>query len=429
MGKNMSDIAFGLYNFGWHLVLPILKTHPRLKDGFAARMFIDQPAKPADLWIQAASAGEAYLAAGLIKSLPSDPKARILVTTNTRQGMEILQKAVTDPVVRSSHPDIMLTFFPFDQPKIMNAAVRRIQPKVMVLLESELWPGLLSALRRHDCRILIINGRMTPKSVKGYRLLSGLWKKLAPDHVLAISRQDADRFAAVFGQDRVGVMPNIKFDGVDTGDGFEESAGRVQSLVPENSDFLVFGSVRQEEESDILKMIEQIHTRFPDLVIGLFPRHMHRLKAWQQNLEKQGRKWAFRSALVDAPAGPGSVVLWDTFGELNAAYSAAKAVFVGGSLAPLGGQNFLEPLINGVVPVIGPSWENFFWIGQEVFSADLVHKTPDWQQAAAELIRLLENPLPRDEVQNKAAAYVRNRQGGTKQACELVLQALEGKLP
>lgn len=424
----MRDIAFGLYDFGWQLLLPILRAHPRLKDGYAARVFTDQPDKPADVWIQAASAGEAYLAVSLVKAMPPDRKVRFLVTTNTLQGMEILQKAVKDPVIRSSHPDIMLTFFPFDQPKIMDAAVRRIQPKVMVLLESELWPGLLSALRRNNCRILIINGRMTPKSAGRYRLLSGLLEKLAPDHVLAVSGEDAGRFAVLFGQDRVGVMPNIKFDGLETDDVFEESARRIQSFVPRNTDLLVFGSIRQEEESDIFRMIEKIQARFPDLVIGLFPRHMHRLKSWQQSLEKQGKKWGFRSALVDAPAGPGMIVLWDTFGELNAAYAAATAVFVGGSLAPLGGQNFLEPMINGVVPVIGPSWENFLWIGEAVFSADLVRKTPHWRAAAAELIRLIENPLPREDVQRRATTYIRQRQGGTKQACELILQALDGPL-
>lgn len=421
----MDNIAFKLYDFGWRLVLPLLKVQPRLKDGFPARVFIEQPDKPSDIWIQAASAGEAFLAVAIMRCFPRNRKLRILVTTNTRQGMDILKKAVDESSDRIPPLDVTLTYFPFDQPAIMNRAVRKINPGVMVLLESELWPGLLSVLHRHNAKILIVNGRMTPKSVGRYRLLPGLWEKLAPDRVLAISEADADRFAVLFGRERVGVMSNIKFDGIRMDDGFEENVRRIRRFLPRHANFLVLGSIRQEEEPDVVKMITQIHLRLPDLVIGLFPRHMHRLKAWQQILEKQGGKWRFRSALADTPVDPGTIVLWDTFGELSAAYEAADAVFVGGSLAPLGGQNFLEPLVSGVVPVIGPSWENFLWVGQEMFSAGLVCRTRGWQAAAAELIELIEAPLPREDVRKKAMAYIRKRQGGTQQACNLILQALD----
>ena len=372
--------------------------------------------------------GEAYLAISLIKNLPADRNLRILISTNTRQGMDILSKAVNQTTLRSSHPDVMLTFFPFDQPVIMDRAVRMIKPKVMVLLESELWPGLLAALRRHNCRILIVNGRMTPKSVSRYRLLPNLWKTLAPDSVLAISKDDAARFATLFGQGRVEVMRNIKFDGLRLDADFAESTRRIRKILPGGDGFLALGSIRQEEEADVFRMIDVIHRHFPDFVIGLFPRHMHRLNACQQYLADNGKKWTFRSALAeDAPATPGMVVLWDTFGELSAAYDSARAVFVGGSLAHLGGQNFLEPLMNGVVPVIGPSWENFHWIGTEVFTENLVRKARDWRTASAELIKLIEAPLPREEIRKRAAEYIRKRQGGTEQACDRILQVLDGK--
>jgi len=421
----MWNTAFKLYNAGWHLALPLLKIEPRLKDGYAARRFTERPKGQADIWIQAASAGEAYLAVSLIKSLPQDRKISILISTNTRQGMEILEKAVNELTGRASQLDINLTFFPFDQPAIMDAAVQHINPRVMVLLESEMWPGHLLALRRHNCQILIINGRMTAKSLKGYQLLPKLWKLLAPDRVLAMSGDDADRFAALFGRERVEIMPSIKFDSVMVDEAFLENARRLQQLLPPETDFLVFGSVRQKEESDILKMIEVIGKRFPDLVIGLFPRHMHRLSAWKRYLEKSGRNWACRSALADVPTRSGTIILWDTFGELNAAYNSARAVFVGGSLAPLGGQNFLEPLISGVVPVIGPSWENFAWVGSGLFVDGLVCKTQDWQTATEELIKQLEDPMPRDVVQKMAADYIRERQGGTEQACQKILKALD----
>ncbi len=424
MKNHKRDIFFRLYETAWRLVMPLLKAEPRLKDGYAARAFRERPEGPADIWIQAASAGEAYLAVSLMKSLPADRKLRVLVSTNTRQGLEILEKAGTELAARAPQLDIELMFFPFDRPSIMDEAVRHIHPRVMVLLESELWPGLLFALRRHSCKILILNGRMTPRSLKRYRLLPGLWKAVAPDRVLAISGDNADRFAALFGKDRVEVMSNMKFDSVQVDDPNDEGARPIRQMLPDHSDFLVLGSVRQEEEACVLNMIGRVGSRLPDTVIGLFPRHMQRLNAWKQLLEKAGKKWALRTALAAAPVEPGAVVLWDTFGELTAAYAEAGAVFVGGSLAPLGGQNFLEPLIHGVVPVIGPSWENFTWVGQELFSAGLVRKTPDWRTAAEELISLLEAPPPREAVREQAAAYIRQRQGGTAQACRHILEAL-----
>jgi 3-deoxy-D-manno-octulosonic-acid transferase len=151
---------------------------------------------------------------------------------------------------------------------------------------------------------------------------------------------------------------------------------------------------------------------------------MHRLQAWQQYLEKMKTPWTCRSALTNEAVEAGTIVLWDAFGELNTAYARATAVFVGGSLAPLGGQNFLEPLIHGVVPVIGPSWENFAWVGEEVFNRGLVKRARNWETAAKELIRLTEQPPPKNLIRTMAADYVKKRRGGSEQAGRLLMQTL-----
>ena len=352
--------------------------------------------------------------------------------------MDLLEQTKT----RINEP-IELAFFPFDQPAIMERAVRHIAPQVMVLLETEIWPGLLAALRRHNRRVVIINGRMTEKSLKGYEMMRGLWPALSPDRVLAVSRADADRFARLFGGKRVEVMPNIKFDRVrmtpepdgakaDT----QSGTGAATLALPAEAPFVVLGSIRQEEEADAGRMIRALLRRRPDLVIGLFPRHMHRLSAWQEHLNsmeppgsagrlgQKGLHWIFRSRMHETPVLPGTLVLWDRFGELAAGYAHADAVFVGGSLAPLGGQNFLEPLMYGHVPVIGPSWENFAWVGPEVFTRGLVRRVENWQAAATELIRQLEAAPARNEIKRAASAYVAAHQGGTRQACQAIVEML-----
>jgi 3-deoxy-D-manno-octulosonic-acid transferase len=120
--------------------------------------------------------------------------------------------------------------------------------------------------------------------------------------------------------------------------------------------------------------------------------------------------------------------LWDTFGELNPAYALAKAVFVGGSLVPLGGQNFLEPMIYGITPIIGPFWENFAWVGNDVFNQGLAVKVNNWQSVASGLIHQLRQTIGQTEtaVQRQTAAirYIEARKGGTQQACELISNLL-----
>ncbi len=428
----MVQLILRVYNAVWQLFLPFLQWSQRLKDGYEQRIFREKPGNKADIWIQAASAGEAYLALSLLQALPADKRLRVLISTNTRQGMEVLEAGWREMAGRTACLAVELIFFPFDKPSIMEAAVRHIDPGVMVLLESELWPGLLAALHAHNHFVLVINGRMTSKSFRGYRLGKWFWRALAPHWILAISPADAERFARLFGRETVEVMPNIKFDRIRYNGADEESVRAIRQLLSPDSGLLIFGSVREEEEADLFKMIRRIRDRFPDLILAIFPRHMHRLPAWQAALGKRGGNWTCRSELTTAPVRPGTIILWDTFGELQAAYGSATAVFVGGSLAPLGGQNFLEPLLHGLVPVIGPFWDNFAWAGEELFSTGLVRKTENWQMATAELSKLLAEPPPRQQIRTEAADYMEQRQGGTRQACDRIMQYLpfsKEKLP
>jgi len=166
-------------------------------------------------------------------------------------------------------------------------------------------------------------------------------------------------------------------------------------------------------------MISHIRSAQPETIICLFPRHAHRLDAWSVQLNKQRNPWILRSH-IDKSVDPGWVILWDTYGELVQAYEISRAAFVGGSLAPLGGQNFLEAMSSGVVPVIGPHWDNFAWVGKEVISSGLVRLATNWQQAADQLIDVLVTPPEREIFRQKAFEFIRDRQGGMAIACRLI---------
>jgi 3-deoxy-D-manno-octulosonic-acid transferase len=158
---------------------------------------------------------------------------------------------------------------------------------------------------------------------------------------------------------------------------------------------------------------------------SLFPRHLHRLsRPGSAHLETGASPRILRSA-IRQPVESG-VILWDTFGELNRAYAAATTVFVGGTLARLGGQNFLEPLAYGISPVIGPHWETFLWVGQAIVRNRLVRVGRTWQAVLEyleqDLTQGFETGAPSLE---RAAAYIRRRQGGTLAACELIRTSLE----
>lgn len=397
--------------------MPLLRLNSRMKEGFDDRCTGNR-LTPADLWIQAASAGESYLAWSLLETLTPDRPVHVLITTNTRQGLDILRSAID--AVSKANPLITATcaYFPFDRPSIMEQAAARVNPRLMVLLETEIWPGLLAALKKNHRKIILVNGRLTPKSLKHYLWWPSFWKTLGPDRILAISADDASRFAALFGSDAVQTMSNIKFDRLQTK--AEPSDNPLKNWLPDAAPFLVLGSVREPEEEDICLIINKIRLLVPETVIGLFPRHMHRLHAWEQRLTRLNIPWQLRSSLKNDPARAGSVILWDTFGELNHAYALARAVFVGGSLAPLGGQNFLEPMIHGIIPVIGPFWDNFAWAGFEIFEQGLAVKVPDGPAVAAELVRRLSRPASGPSRRAAAVRYIEDRKGGTMQACRVI---------
>jgi len=413
-------VAFQLYNIGWKIAIPALRLNKRLAEGFKQRILRNKLPK-ADIWIQAASVGEAFLAKELLDHFkPSNP-TRILVTSNTSQGIEILKQAVSKITPTNSGITAFTAYFPFDKPTIMARAVSDVSPIIVVLLESEMWPAHMAALKKTGCKILIINGRITSKSLSRYLIWPSLWSTLSPDKILAISKNDAKRFATLFGRDRVDVMPNIKFDRIGSMESTTFSKNPLENVIPLETSFLVLGSVRYEEEHLIERIIADILHRRPETVIGLFPRHMHRMKYWEDALSRLSIPWILRSE-AKHPVSPGTVILWDTFGELSFAYKVSKAAFVGGSLAPLGGQNFLEAVTCGIVPVIGPSWENFAWVGSEILNLGLVKIASDWKEVTDALAKGIANPPAHETVQKSAFEYLKDRQGGTEIACRLIHQ-------
>jgi 3-deoxy-D-manno-octulosonic-acid transferase len=333
--------------------------------------------------------------------------------------MDIIDRGLKTIDLRDLRVILQAAFCPFDRPSLIQKAVNQVSPQVVVLLETEIWPGLLARVKQARIPVLIVNGRITVRSLNRYRIWSRLWRRLRPEKILAISEEDAARFAILFGYPNVSVMNNIKFDRLKLADDPSHADDGFRRLLLPGQPFAVLGSIRQQEEDQVAGMIATILAEVPGTVIGLFPRHLSRLSFWRSTLAKMNVAWTLRSEWHQ-PIESGGVILWDTFGELGRAYSNARAAFVGGSLAPLGGQNFLEPMICGVRPVIGPYWDNFRWVGKTVFQQNLVRTAPNGKAVSEILIADLADPVDRKEMGKAARKYIEQHQGGTEQACRVI---------
>jgi 3-deoxy-D-manno-octulosonic-acid transferase len=154
---------------------------------------------------------------------------------------------------------------------------------------------------------------------------------------------------------------------------------------------------------------------------------MHRIGPWKRRLKKTGLPVFLRSTLSSPPDRPG-IILWDRFGEMRQVFTCARTVFMGGSLVPLGGQNFLEPLLQGAPVVTGPFWDDFFWVGPQVFDTGLVARKMDWRSAANAMAVHLKQADDREMRRQNARAYVHSGSGGTSKACRAILGAMSSTL-
>ncbi len=411
----MINLLFPLYNLAWSVAMPLLRRSRRVSLGWAQRTLREAPDGPFDIWIQAASGGEALLTnmvlASLAATLPPQEKLRILATSGTNEGIDSLQKG-RDMLSPGGNLEVSIAYFPFDAPHLMQKAFARFAPRLAVIVETELWPGFLVCAHRNKVPVFLINGRMSEKSYNSYRHFRGFFKRYGPEKIWAISPLDGERFARIVGPERVFLMHNIKFDRIEP----ENHSGTapIALFLPATVPFVLLGSIRREEEQIILETITATLAHRSDIIIGLFPKHIERADHWL-DLLRAAETSAIKRSQIDARILPGTVIVWDVFGELAGAYALAAATFVGGSLVNLGGQNFLEPLVFGLKPIIGPYWRDFSWVGREIVTSGLVREVADATELPDALLAAIDGYGSRAEVIEEVRRFFRSRQGGTEQ--------------
>jgi 3-deoxy-D-manno-octulosonic-acid transferase len=327
--------------------------HPEQRGRVRQRLgFVTPQLRPGCVWVHAVSVGEVQAAAALVRALLArDPATEIVMTTVTATGAQRAQALFQDRVRHC--------YLPYDVPGAVRRFLDRIEPRVAVVLETEIWPTLYFALGRRGIPLLLASARLSPKSVDRYRRLTSLFAATMSRGVLvgAQTPADAERFCAIgAAPERVQVTGNVKYDlqipqaSIDAGRALRAQCGAERPV-------WIAGSTHEGEEEAALAAHARLCERHHDALLVLVPRHPQRFDAVRTLLRKRNVRCALRSA--GQVPGPGeSVWLVDTLGELQAFYAAADIAFVAGSLVPIGGHNLLEPAVLGLPILSGPYTNN-----------------------------------------------------------------------
>lgn len=370
------------------------------------------------IWVHAVSVGEVLAVAGLVEELERMlPGIRLFVSTTTDTGQALARKKFGEENV---------FYFPLDFAFAIRPYLRALQPKMVVIAETEFWPNFLRLADESGARIAVVNARISDRSWPRYRRFRGLLKTVLAhvDLFLAQSEEDAARLKDIgAAAERVHVSGNLKFDIP-----VPETTAIVEALrksIAENRDgpVLVCGSTVEGEETLLLKAFENVLVQHPRAVMVLAPRHPERFPAVVALLEKMSIRFQRRSQWHGELLG-GEVLLLDTIGELAALYSIAEVAFIGGSLVPRGGHNIIEPAQYGVATVVGNHTENFRDIVR-VFNSRKAVCVVGPAELPLVLMDLLANETERKAMGRRAAETLKSQVGATDRSARELLRLLD----
>jgi 3-deoxy-D-manno-octulosonic-acid transferase len=401
-----------------------MATNGKYREGLSERLgWVPDRLREGDarktIWVHAVSVGEVLAASRLVNELSAcAPQYRVLLSTTTRTGQRL---------ARERTGATRAFYFPLDFPWIVRRYLRVLDPVLLVLVETELWPNLLTACRQASIPVAVVNGRISDRSLSRYLRFRRLWTKILSgiSIVLAQSQEDVKRLKAIGAPaGRVSFAGNLKFDVRSA-----EPAPITTTLrekLPSGIRVLVCGSTLEGEEEVLLDAFQQLLKTIPDCVMILAPRHPERFGRVAQLLKNRNQQCVRRSNWMKRPVKikPGTVVLLDSIGELASVYALASVAFVGGSLVPAGGHNPLEPAQFAVPVVMGNHYANFRAIIDTLLQAEAL------KLATTEtLVPMLENLLTDDEAANalgvRALEVFHHESGATGRA----VTALLGLLP
>lgn len=392
--------------------------------GYYFPEFLVEISKQPVIWIHAVSVGETRAAAPLIKSIRQEyPDYKILLSNVTETGHAI--------ALENRDVDFCI-FFPFDFSWAVKKSLTLIQPEMIIIVETEIWPNFTRWAHRLNIPLLLVNGRLSDRSYPRYRRFRYIFKSIL-DAFAAFcmqSQADAERIMAL-GADshRVENTGNLKFDH-DLKDISMEEVSRLKASyrIPEPFAVMVAGSTHDDEEKQLLNvyknMLEQLER---GLVLILIPRHPERKRDIQNLLKDEEIPYAVRSSINedDGLIASGGVLLVDTLGEVLDFYSIADLVFVGGSLVPIGGHNLLEASLLAKPVLFGPYVNNFKEISAKLVRAGAGIKVHNQVELQRQSVLMINDPARCRAMGEAGRSLIAENAGATQRTMRHITKVLQ----
>jgi 3-deoxy-D-manno-octulosonic-acid transferase len=382
------------------------------------------------IWVHAVSVGEVLAARSVITELRRRyPGLRLFLSTTTLAGQQLARRSVTnvDGVF----------YFPFDWTFSVRRTLDRVQPRLFVMIETEIWPNLLRECRRRGIRTVLVNGRISYRSFPRYRLVRPFFRRVLADiDRFCVQGDEASRRLVSLGADpsRITVTGSLKFDALEAIPTRGRGRERVLRFfrVSPNRPVLVAGSTLRGEEEAVVRAFNRLRTASPSTPHGasnallvIAARHPERFAEVERLCRQEGLSTVRRTELpIDAEPRVDAVIL-DTIGELAEVYQIATVVFVGGSLVRAGGHNILEPAVFGKPIVFGPHMENFAEIAEAFLANDAGVQVRSDRELEAAVVGLMGDPVRRARLGAAARALVDANRG----AKDKTLAVIAGLVP
>ena len=388
----------------------------RWQERFARKL----PSAPTQqpVWIHAVSVGESVAATPIVNAMRERfPSVPILFTTTTPTG--------ADTAISHFGDSVLQVFFPYDLPQVVSRFVKHFNPRLLILMETELWPNLLKCCQKNEVGVMMANARLSFKSASQYRRLPSITSAmLSSIDCLAVQGvEDRDRFLALGAKDSaVEITGSLKFD-IEMPSSTEESGQSLRRFLGPNRAIIIAGSTRDGEEEILLRVFTELRERYSDLLLLLAPRHPQRFDVVAELCRKKGLKVSRKSA-SDPCSHDVSVYLIDSMGELPNFYAASDVAFVGGSMMPYGGHNVLEPAALGVPVVVGPYTYNFSEIVAILQSAGALRVAQNHQVLVTHISAWLNDSEGRDLAGAAGRHIVAQNRGAAAKVIRMVEQMI-----
>jgi 3-deoxy-D-manno-octulosonic-acid transferase len=376
------------------------------------------------IWLHAASVGEIVAASPIIKEIRHEfPNKPVLVSVVTSSGYAMAKRIIKDAD--------SIIFFPLDLPYLSYSVVKRIRPSVFLLVETELWPNFLKAARHFSIPVMMVNGRISDKSVERYHYMRSVLKDMlnTVDTFCMQSTIDA-QYIIRLGADvrRVVITGNTKFDQTYTSITSEEQQALRQEMgIQDAVPVLLAGSTHTGEEEMLFTALQKVRELFPTAKLIIAPRDIMRGEEIANLATNYGFKGILRTTLLSKPSDDHDVVVLDTIGELGKIYSIGTIIYVGGSLVPRGGHNILEPAAHGKPILVGPHMFNFKDTYALFSRREACVTVYDATTLGASVLEILNNEQLRLRMSQETLAIIKENRGASHKSV-MYLKELLGRI-